>query len=236
MKIGILVAMQRELESLERLVAGAALPSGVRIALRQTGIGKVNAALGASALLREEAPDCILSTGCAGSISPLVGVGGTVAGAETAYHDVWCGPPNARGQVAGMPARFAADPRLLAAASAVPGVRAGLIATGDCFVETPEKRADILAILPDAIAVDMESAAIAQVCHGSGTPFLSLRVASDAPGADPTEMQYHSFWAGLADRSFRATRTFLEALPAAFGGVPADRPANHKPENTAPPS
>lgn len=233
MTIGILVAMQRELASLERLVAEAAMPPGVRIALRKTGIGKVNAALGASALIREEAPDCVLSTGCAGSLSSLVGVGDTVAAAETAYHDVWCGPPCSRGQVAGMPARFAADPRLLAAASAVPGVRAGLVATGDCFVETPEKRADILSIHPDAIAVDMESAAIAHVCHCSGTPFLSLRVASDAPGADPAQMQYDSFWAGLADTSFGATRAFLEALPAAFG---ARRHATNQPDNTALPS
>ena len=222
MKAGILVAMDRERASLERLVASASLPPVLRIALRKTGIGKVNAALGADALLREEAPDVVLSTGCAGSLVEDIGVGETVVGAFTAYHDVWCGAPNARGQVQGGPARFEADARLIAAARSVPGVRLGLIATGDCFVDTAEKRAEILAIHPDATAADMESAAIAQVCHRAGVPFLSIRAISDAPCADPRAMQYDSFWKSLADSSFAATRAFLEALP---GFLRADLPS-----------
>ena len=65
---------------------------------------------------------------------------------------------------------------------------------------------------PDAIAVDMESGAIAQTCHIHGVPFLSLRIISDVAGEDHQE-EYDNFWKTVADDSFEAVRTFLESLP-----------------------
>ncbi len=81
-----------------------------------------------------------------------------------------------------MPPRFDADARLLGRALAVDagGVRIvrGLLASGDAFVAERGQQDAIRARFPDAIAVDMESGALAQVCHAAGVPFLSLRILS----------------------------------------------------------
>ena len=63
-----------------------------------------------------------------------------------------------------------------------------------------------------AMAVDMETAAIAQSCHVFGIPFVSFRVISDIPLKDTKASQYHDFWAHVADTSFATTRRFLEQL------------------------
>jgi adenosylhomocysteine nucleosidase len=55
----------------------------------------------------------------------------------------------------------------------------GLIVSGDRFVSsTPEARA-LQAELPDALAVEMEGAAIAQVCHDYGVAYAAVRTISD---------------------------------------------------------
>ena len=183
--------------------------------LAESGIGKVNAAVGAIELLRAFSPDCLVSTGVAGGLDASLRVMDVVAGAEVAYHDVDCGPGNKPGQVQGLPARFAADPRLLAVALSLPGspVRAGLMASGDRFISGAAQRDAVLAAQPGALAVEMESGALAQVCHLCGIPFLSLRVISDTPGAANHVAQYKDFWGEMAKRSFGVTRAFLEALP-----------------------
>ena len=86
------------------------------VVLAETGIGKVNAAVGAAEIIREFRPDCLVSTGVAGGIDASLRVMDVVVATEVAYHDVDCGPGNVRGQVQGLPPRFAGDPRLVAAA------------------------------------------------------------------------------------------------------------------------
>lgn len=90
-----------------------------------------------------------------------------------------------------------------------PTIHAGLILTGDQFITSPEALAVIKSNFPEGLAVDMESAAIAQVCYLQGVPFVSFRVISDTPGAEGHQQQYDGFWEQLADRSFSVTRDFL---------------------------
>jgi adenosylhomocysteine nucleosidase len=185
--------------------------------LAETGIGKVNAAIGAVELIRAWHPDCLISTGVAGGIDPSLGVMDVVAGAEVIYHDVDCGPGNKPGQVQGLPPSFAGDPRLLACAKSIRAeskVAAGLICSGDQFVTDREQLEAIKARHPAGLAVDMESGALAQVCHLYGVPFLSFRILSDTPGAKGHFNQYMDFWRTMADRSFAVTEAFLTALPA----------------------
>lgn len=189
------------------------------VVLSETGMGKVNAAIGAVALIRTWRPDCLISTGVAGGIGTSLSVMDVVAGAEVAYHDVDCGPGNVPGQVQGLPPRFAADPALLARAVAVKAesrVVPGLICSGDLFVSTQAQRDAIMAIHPDGLAVDMESGALAQTCHLFGVPFISFRVVSDIPGAQNHFDKYLDFWGTMADRSFGVTKAFLESLPASL--------------------
>ena len=217
-KIGIIVAMDKELRQLQQLFG----ESHVRV--EKCGIGKVNAALGAQRMISEFHPDVIVSSGCAGGNGDEVNVYDVVVSTELAYHDVYCGAAmggSVYGQVQGLPARFQADPELLAKvreaeqkaeALAMPQLHFGLIATGDWFVDSKEKMRQILSHFPEAKAVDMESAAIAQTCHLNNVPFISLRVISDIPLRDNNASQYHDFWARIADNSFQVTKTIIESL------------------------
>ena len=178
MKAALIVAMSKELEALRR--------SGIS-GVVQSGTGKAGAARTATELILREHPDCIINSGCAGGLAPGVAVCDIVVGAQTAYHDVWCGTGNLPGQVQGLPQRFDADPGLLAAAQGLQTQRplhAGLIATGDWFVSSAEEEKRIRTLYPDALACDMESAAVAQVCLHYGVPFLSFRIISDTRTGD----------------------------------------------------
>ena len=186
-----------------------------QIVLLQCGIGKVNAATGVTDLILHFRPDCVISTGVAGGIDTCLRVMDVVVGRETCYHDVWCGDGCDPGQVQGLPTHFTGDVRLLAAATATDtSVRVvpGLICTGDQFITRRDELERIKGEYPEALAVDMESAAIAQVCHLHGIPFLSFRIISDTPGSEAHFEQYLDFWATMADRSFAVTKAFLESL------------------------
>ena len=225
MKIGIIIAMDKEFRRISELLDGLKVEiDGGRkfvtgrlgdneLVLHQCGIGKVNAAIGASEMIRRYNPDLMVSTGCAGGGRTDMEVMDIVASTELAYHDVYCGEAmgkTAYGQVQGMPARYTSPSELVEKAKSVsPRVHAGLIVTGDWFVDSKEKMREIVGHFPEAAAVDMESAAIAQTCHIYGIPFISFRVISDIPLKDTNASQYHDFWNTVADNSFETTREFL---------------------------
>lgn len=228
MKLGIITAMSEEhaqiaalLEQREDiLMDGRTYTTGKLahhdIVLMQCGIGKVNAAVGATQLIARFAPEAIINSGCAGGIDAKLGVMDVVVGTETTYHDVWCGEGNLYGQVQGLPARFAGAEPLLAVAremaedaSIQTKIHTGLICTGDKFITDHAILADIKAQFPDGLAVDMESAAIAQVCHLEKVPFVSFRIISDTPGVDEHWAQYENFWSEMAHRSFDITKHFI---------------------------
>ena len=215
-RIGIIVAMDKELQQLQQLFTGD------NVVVQKCGIGKVNAALGAQRMINEFHPDVIISSGCAGGNGDELSISDVVVSSEVAYHDVYCGAAidttTVYGQVQGLPARFPADPWLVEKARQLNvgamkiTIHVGLIATGDWFVDTKEKMREIIGHYPDAKAVDMESAAIAHTCYVNNVPFISFRVVSDIPLRDTDASQYHDFWNTVADRSFFVTRTFVEGL------------------------
>lgn len=229
MKIGILTAMTVEFEQLVRLMEHVEHAEADRmkftlgrigaheVVLMQCGIGKVNAAMGTMAMIREFRPECVVSTGCAGGIDSCLGIMDVVVSSRLAYHDVDCGVGLGcqRGQVQGLPLYYEGDERLVSVAKSVQGktrIHAGLILTGDQFITSRQALNDIKTLFPDGLAVDMESAAIAQVCHIQGVPFVSFRIISDTPGAEGHQQQYENFWQEMADRSFGVTREFLVSL------------------------
>ena len=201
--------MDKELQQLRQVFEGS------EVIVEKCGIGKVNAALGVQRMIYEHHPDCIISSGCAGGNGPDVDVMDIVVSSELAYHDVYCGTAidntTQYGQVQGLPARFPADPYLLRKSQELK-VHAGLIVTGDWFVDSREKMRSIIDKFPEACAVDMESAAIAHTCYLHHVPFISFRVVSDMPLADSHAQQYHDFWGSVAAQSFQATRSFVESL------------------------
>ena len=176
-----------------------------RVILTQCGIGKVNAAVGATELIRRFAPDCIVST--------------VVASDSLAYHHVWCGDGNEYGQVQGLPAVYKGCAPLLEHALSLnktgleSRIHSGLICTGDRFITNRTELDAIKRRFPAGLAVDMESAAIAQTCYLYDIPFLSFRIISDTPGVEDHSSQYADFWGTMAERSFLTTWTFLSTLP-----------------------
>ena len=212
MKIGVIVAMDKELRQLQSLFTDG------KVLVQKCGIGKVNAALGAQRMINEFRPDAIISSGCAGGNGDDVNLQDVVVSSQLAYHDVYCGTAidntTQYGQVQGLPVRFEADPWLLSKSEAlkVKTLHQGLIVTGDWFVDSKEKMREIIGHFPDAKAVDMESCAIAHTCYLNKVPFISFRVISDIPLRDTNASQYHNFWDTVAESSFQNTRTFVESL------------------------
>ena len=159
--------------------------AGKNVVLALSGIGKVNAAL-STALVLQHRPDFVINTGSAGGLGSGLKVGDVVIGTQTAHHDVDITAFGyAIGHVPQMPARFESDPALCAAAEKAAAafehaaVHRGLIVSGDQFVHSSESVAEVRRHFPDAQAVEMEAAAIAQSCHRFGVPFVVIRAISD---------------------------------------------------------
>lgn len=225
MTIGILTAMQKEHEQIKRLLTDTQVVSGrfpftlgqichARVVLMQSGIGKVNAALATAQLIRDNHPDLIISTGVAGGAVPSIHVQDVVVSDFLVQHDFNIGMGYEPGHIQGLPHFFQADSHLVNIALQLqdPTVHVGLIASGDQFISSPDQLKHILTLFPHTLAVDMESAAIAQTCYLYQVPFLSFRTISDTPGADHNEQQYQDFWNALAEHSFQLTHRFLQAL------------------------
>ena len=214
MKIGIIVAMDKEFAQLKKVFG-----NDPNVVLQKCGIGKVNAAIGATMMIEKHHPDVIISSGCAGGADPSLNVGDVVVAAETTYHDAYCGQEVSYGQIIGMPPRFKAPATLVEKAMALQApegtkIMSGLTVSGEWFVDSREKMSSILEHFPDAVAVDMESCAIAQTCLIYKTPFISFRIISDVPLKDNHGAQYFDFWNRMAGGSFEITRNFLKAIIA----------------------
>ncbi|MDE5629709.1 MAG: 5'-methylthioadenosine/adenosylhomocysteine nucleosidase [Muribaculaceae bacterium] len=225
MKIGIIVAMDKEMalllpllrDSSEISINDTVFHTGTierhDVVLCKCGIGKVNAAVGTLTLIENFHPSLIINTGVAGGTGAgdvPAQVMDLVMASRIGYHDVWCGPGTEAGQAAGYPAFFE-NPLPREIRDAI-GAKEGLIASGDIFVDRKEDLERILALYPDALAVDMESAAIAQVCHLKHIMFVCLRVVSDTPGENGNAMAYCDFWNNAPKRAFESVERLLRIL------------------------
>lgn len=186
-----------------------------KVVLLQCGIGKTNAASGVTNLIISFHPDCVISTGAAGGIDAKLNVMDVVIGKEVCYHDVNCGDNCDPGQVQGLPRLFKGDERLVSIATSLKTdarIVPGLICTGDQFITNRDELNVIKGKYPEGLAVDMESASIAQVCHLWNVPFLSFRIVSDTPGVEEHFSQYLNFWETMAEKSFAVTKEFLSRI------------------------
>ncbi|MDE5924104.1 MAG: 5'-methylthioadenosine/S-adenosylhomocysteine nucleosidase, partial [Muribaculaceae bacterium] len=124
-------------------------------------------------------------------------------------------PGTERGEADGYPKVMAASEQVVDIARSQlgdEGVGYGVIATGDVFVSSAEEVAMIRSVFPDALAVDMESAAIAQTCALTGVPYSILRVVSDTPGEGENVSQYVNFWSEAPAKTFNAVKRIIAAL------------------------
>ena len=225
MKIGIIVAMDKEFAQLKTLLDDSRTErhnhkdfvigeiGNNEIIMQQCGIGKVNSTIGAVEMIDNYHPDLVISTGVAGGANIELNPLDIVVASECVYHDAYCGDEVEFGQIMGMPARFKAPNEFIEKAKETePNIHIGLTVSGEWFVNSKEKMQEILNHYPNAMAVDMESCSIAQTCHIYKTPFISFRIISDVPLKDNKAQMYFDFWNKMAEGSFNATKRFLEAL------------------------
>ena len=203
MKIAIIGAMEEEVTILrnkmknvkKEVIAGCEYNAGTledkEVILLKSGIGKVNAAMSTTILLEKFKPELIINTGSAGGYDPSLQVGDVVISTEVVHHDVDVTVFGYKyGQVPQMPASFEADKKLIETAEAaaaslvVMSSGKGMIATGDSFMNDPERVEFVRKQFPELVAVEMEAAAIAQVAYQFGVPFVVLRALSDIAGQE----------------------------------------------------
>jgi adenosylhomocysteine nucleosidase len=203
MKIAIIGAMEEEVQLLREkidnknveIIAGCeftfGLMNGAEVILLRSGIGKVNAAMSTTILLEKYAPDYVINTGSAGGYDPVLNVGDLVISTEVRHHDVDVTVFGYEyGQVPKLPAAFEANKELILVAEncakEIHGIQTlqGLIATGDSFMNDPVRVDYIRDKFTDIKAVEMEAAAIAQVAHQFGVPFVIIRSISDIAGKE----------------------------------------------------
>jgi len=190
-------------QRIERMKFAGGKLNGKRVVVAWTGIGKVNAAMTTTLLIEHFRPNEVIFTGVAGGINPELSPGDIVIAEKTAQHDSGTLWPDgfeyrgARNPFDGWrnPVFFPADERLLKLAERAaeqveletiktsigeraPRIVKGVVVTGDVFVASPEKCIELCNEL-GADAVEMEGAAVAQICYQQGIPCLVIRSISD---------------------------------------------------------
>ena len=176
---------------------------GKSVVVAWTGIGKVNAAMTTTLLIEHFRPGEVIFSGIAGSVNPQLSPGDIVIAAETAHHDMGILRADGfynRGVINPLdgwrnPVYLPADKRLLKLAEQAadqvvletikttvgertPKIIKGVVVTGDVFVASPAKCAELRERL-NADAVEMEGAAVAQICYQRRIPHLVVRSISD---------------------------------------------------------
>jgi len=169
-----------------------------------TGVGKVNTAMTTTLLIEHFKPGHIIFTGIAGAVNPQLRPGDIVIAEKTAHHDMGTVWPEGlfvkgvKNRLDGMenPVFFLADERLVTCAQRAaeridmqrvktttgernPKIIKGVIVTGDSFIASTEKCAELRKKL-QADAVEMEGAAVAQICYQRQIDHLVIRSISDS--------------------------------------------------------
>jgi adenosylhomocysteine nucleosidase len=187
-------------------------------------IGKVAAATTATVAIERFGGTSLVFTGVAGGLAPGVKVGDIVVAQTFVQHDMDASPLFPRFELplygrsrfdtdAGLRARLhaaalkiAADPQATLGVAAcsqfgisAPAVHQGLVASGDRFVSSDAESRALQEALPDALAVEMEGAAIAQVCFDYGVPYGAVRTISDRAD-DHAHADFDAFVREVASR------------------------------------
>lgn len=197
---------------------------GHPVVLALSGIGKVAAATTTAALIERFGAQNLVFTGVAGGMGEGVQVGDVVVASQFLQHDMDVRPLFGRWQVPGYASpTFACAPDLTqgllhaaqdcVAASAAwqepmlahlkPRAHYGLIVSGDQFIVSAQTsssiRQDLATAGYQALAVEMEGAAIAQTCADYGVPFAAVRTISDRAD-DNAHIDFPAFVSAVASR------------------------------------
>lgn len=194
MKIGIIFAMEEELNALKEhldidnefalfdLKFYEASVYNVKCFLVQSGIGKVNAARTTQVLIDNMKVDYIFNIGVAGGTIPSLNVLDVVVASSLVQHDFDITAFNhEKGYIPNLGKYVSCDEHLVKLAKDIDSnILSGVIASGDIFC-TDDKMINKIHDKFGALCVEMEGASIAQVCYLCKIPFLIIRSISDTP-------------------------------------------------------
>ncbi len=158
------------------------------------GIGKVSMAYQLGRMLERHHFDLVINVGVAGTIEGRLKPFSTLIAQKCAYHDVDVTAFGySYGQMCQCPLYFECDRKAIDVAnqSEVKGIANGLILSGDSFMTKENVNMDVFNKFDEPVAVDMESAAVAQVSYLSKVPFVIIRsISDDASNDDGNKNQY----------------------------------------------
>ncbi|MGN0454926.1 MAG: 5'-methylthioadenosine/adenosylhomocysteine nucleosidase [Ruminococcus sp.] len=228
--IGIICALKIEVEGIHNMMSNPQTTQyarmsfikgaikGKEVVAVECGIGKVNAAVCAQAMIDLFKPDLIINSGIAGSLSEDLSIGDIVVAKDVVQHDMdgteMGDPPgeiwfNDEKRIE-IPADSRVSKALENACLKLENTKTlvGRIATGDTFVASVDRR---LAIADkfNADACEMEGGAIGQVCYRNGVPFAILRSISDDINQNEF-MDFEKFRKLASEKSIRAISYFIE--------------------------
>lgn len=225
--IGIIGAMEVEVASLKEkleerehfVISGIEFVKGklcgTPAVVAKCGVGKVFAALCAQTMIMSFAPDCIINTGVAGSLSEKLSVCDVAVASAVVQHDMDTSPiGDPVGLISGinmieLPTHKELSEKLISIVKATgTGCASGVIASGDQFIAAKEKKEYIESTF-GAVACEMEGAAIGQVCYVNGVPFAVVRAISD--NADGSS---HLDFPTFADRAAKLSISVIEKFAA----------------------
>lgn len=216
MRVGIVAAMKPEMEEilnemdgLESVkIFGSEFHKGfigdVEVMLTECGMGKVNAAIATTILIREFECSFIINTGIAGGTKPLKHRDVIVAESLT-YHDVDATIFGYKhGQVPGMPAEYAVGIENIVLVKSVLNklgieYKTAKVYSGDQFVSSMDAFKYIENT--EGIVTEMEGTGVAQTCVRAGVDFIVLRYISDVVGEANQEESYMEFENDMAHES-----------------------------------
>lgn len=227
--VGIIVAMPKELDSImeamtdtaSEKISGILFASGTleghHVVVALSGVGKVFAAICTEIMILRYHPALIVNTGIAGTLTPDAGIGDIVVATDVVQHDMDTSPiGDPVGMISGINIvhidsdKEASERFCRAAAAAGLKTVRGTVASGDQFVASRERKAEIVSLFGGA-ACEMEGAAVGQVCYVNRVPFCVVRTISDEANGSVAE-DYPKFARQAAERGTVVLRTFLRDL------------------------
>lgn len=187
------------------------------VVLTQSGIGKVNAAISTTLLIKKFKPTLIINTGSAGALDDSLSVGDILISNNVMYHDADATAFGYDiGQIPQMPAQFEANQQLLQLTEKVVKqqnltAKIGQIVSGDSFIGSSEQRLKIKRQFSKAMAVEMEATAIAQTCYQFNLPFIVTRAVSDLANGE-AEMSFEEFLGKAAQSSSKIVEQLVNEI------------------------
>lgn len=228
-KVGFICAMDCELDAVTKLFDGVTVKKcgsidfyigeicGIETVAAKCGVGKVFAAICAQTMILNFSPDLIINTGVAGNLSEKLRIGDVALSSAVVQHDMDTSP-------LGDPVGLISGINVIEIESDVSSAlvmqsclnelninsEIGIIASGDQFVASGEKKAQIKNTFK-AISCEMEGAAVGQVCYVNGVKFLIVRaISDDADNASPED--FPAYCVKVSENSSRAILAFMSKI------------------------